>query len=908
MSLPIPYRESVPAIDHNGGVTVLWAASATRGPVRGAVAPHGSTVAELVRRALSVDDGLPPDFAEWGMVTIDGVPVPSQWWSHTRPRCGHPVVLHRGLHNPGGGQGRSNPLQILATIALIALTFAVGAGALGGVLGAQFAAGTLGAKLLAAGLLIGGTLAIGALSPPPQLPPPPQAGKQAPFSLGSAGAGGNALAPDEPLPRLAGTRRLAPPLVAFPYVEISGDDEIVEAVYGLAGPTRLEDVWFGGLPVETLDGVEIELYENKPGDAPLSLINRQTATDQPGVSVSRHITDPVNGGKLSDQTQPERSLPIWHSVSTHVAPDELVITLTFDGGLIDSANVGAAQAVPMRIRFRERGKIAWVQGPEVHFASSTARPFHKYVRLIWEAPPLFTSQAPSSNGPIYAFKAVPAQSAAPPRGGWQADSYFAGAGGDLMNAATFGSHGVRNVSLDQDGVTLHLDPTVFPQGTYEVGMIFGAAYGVGNFTASSYQLGGKLLDLFGFYYGSGSVLVPSDRSNISDQISIPRAASIWHEPPFLASDCAGIMVRARNQQLGELTVKASGLVPQWDGAAWSGLDATLNPAPHFRDRLARLYDPEVIDDDSIVQWLEHSAAQGYEISAVLAQGSAFDALNLIASAGFARLRSSETWGVIVDRDTSAEAPTQTFSPWTTRGFAFDAAFPLPIGGLRATFADREQDHKPRTIIVRNPRAPELSLPLEAFNNDAQDTEEAVTKRALFDMIQAQDRMVAYSFDVPSLGLAVTRGDLCAVNHDMLADFTGAGRIRAVLRDSGGLVTGLKLFGTVKMPSSPAWSDTAAAWSNYAAAWASPRYGCAIRLTDRSELKLEIVPADETDTLTLVTPLDAPAELTEGCHLVVGLLGSEYLRMRVFAMTYKNDLEWTLTCVDEAAGMFAEAGL
>jgi hypothetical protein len=433
--------------------------------------------------------------------------------------------------------------------------------------------------------------------------------------------------------------------------------------------------------------------------------------------------------------------------------------------------------------------------------------------------------------------------------------------------------------------------------------MFGSAYEREDFVPAAYTYQGAVKDFFGYFTNSGTHVIPRTRANLRDKITLQRIASIWHESPIAVDEgVAFIAARVANRQLGELTALASGLVPQWDGAEWTGLAATRNPAPHYRDRLAKLYPPELIGDGDIRAWGEYCDAQGYELSAVLRDGSVMDALNLIASAGRARPRQSEVWDILVDRDTSDESPVQTFSARNVRNFSFDAAFPDLPGGFRVRFNDADRDYREREIIVRDPAAPDLSKPLEELVNSAQDTEAAVTSRALFDLRQARARMAFYQFEVPAIGIVCRRGDVVAVQHDVIAAFAGFARIVEVVTNIDDEITGLVLDGTIPMPISQAWSNIAAAWSSYSSAFADDRLGVAIRLRDRSELIAEILPSgdgDESNTVTFAEPLAANPLLTAGCHLVSGPLGREYTRMKVNGANYKNGMTWVLVCVDEA---------
>lgn len=896
---------SAPVLSGAGGVAVYWTPEAFGGPLRGMIAPNGTTIAAIVARALAVDPALDRDFEKSGTVLINGREVPRCYWAYVRARRRGDRRIAVTLHpyiGRGGGNTLATVIQIAALVAAIAIAGPFGGAAALGLTPVQ-------ASLVALGLTVGGSLAAGALSHPPTLPQLgfSGAGNGASAQLGRAGISGNALSPGAPVPHPTGARRYAPPFACNPYAYLDGDDEIIEFICALSGPASMDAIRLGNASLDDMPDAEVQISEGKPGDAPLTLIDRVTASDGVGIDVSRHQVDADNGDRLDDQAQPEQSLPIVHPMIGGVDADEIVVTLECAGGLVDLTDVTRVLSVPVRLQLRRRGDTGWRNVPEVHFTSSDNRPFRKTVTFKWEAPPIFISQAPTANGPTLAFKTVPGQTVEPPRAGWQADSYFsAGSGADVMSASTFNAHFVRNLSLEQNGVIVHLDPAEFPSGAYEIRIIFGATYNASTFTASSYTIGGIVYDLFGYYNSAGIYKIPRSRSQLRDEFTVPRCASIWHRNPLPEPEgIAFVAARIRNRQLGELTVSAAGLVPQWDGAEWSGLAATRNPAPHFRQRLAQAQPAELIDDAPIVDWIAFNAAMGYETAAVLLDGSISDGLNLIASAGRGRLRQSEIFGVMVDRDTSAEGTVQTFSLRNCRDFGMVAPMAERTGGLRVRFADVTRDHKENYVIVRNPNAADPSLPLEERVDETHDIEELAVKRALFDLLGYEERANQFGFDVPVLGLRATRGDKIAVQHDILAPFGGGARIRSILT-SGGLVTGLTLDGTVPTPADQAFIDIAAAWSNYDLAFAAGRLGVSIRLRGRGgELKAEIVASgDESSTVTFVTPFAAPDGLEVGCHVVSGPLDEESRPMKIQSIVPKGNYEFTLVCVDEANAIHA----
>jgi hypothetical protein len=903
-----------PAIMHDGGICVFWTTRPVPEPgdVRFAVVPAGMTIVEIVRRVLALDPAMDGSFLATGSVTINGHELAPKHWPRFRPR---PFAADRrrvkvGLHP--GVEGGGNTNSKLVQVATLAASFLLLQPEIGlAALGTQSAVNAAVFGVNVTGALIARSLAASPGSSRNSL-----AASSVSTTLGRAGASGNVLQPDATAPRPTGKRRYAPPFWINPYAEIAGDDEFVELLYVMAGPMTWDKPRLGDIALADLADCQFQFGEGKPGDPPLTLINRYSGTDQLGITASRHNVDPDDGLVLVNQLTPDKSCPAFHPFAGRDAPaggaDEIVALIEWNGGLISFDSPNAVFAQPMRVAFRPAGGDAWTFGPEIHWNGGKGRPMRKYLKLKFASPPVFTSQAPTNDGPSAAYKLVPAQTIEPARPGWQADDYFSGgAGGDVMTQATFGAHNVRNVLLEADGATLYLDPAKFPPGAYEIKVIFGATYNTSSFVAATYTLEGTVYDLFGYYLDGAtqSFRIPAKRNNIRDDVSISRVSSIWNKTPIpLPDGVAFAAIRIKNQQVSEFTAEVAGLVPLWNGSEWTGLSETRNPAPHVRKRLADQYPAAMIGDAALLDWQQFCADKGYETCAILGDESLQDGINKMAAAGRARLRQSEVWDVLVDRDTSTEMPVQTVS---LRNVGSDVSItndvPERSAGLLITFDDAARGWKQNHVIVRNPFNTDLSLPLDTMSNDSDDDAARVAARGLFDILQYELRSAKINFTMPMLGIRFQRGDVVALSFDLLSPIAGGARIREILLNDAGKVSGLKLDGTILVPASLAWSNAAAAWSNYDAAFAASRIGVAIRLKNRGEIQAEIVATgEEANEITFVTPFDPPIGLAEDCHVISGALGEEYVRGKIFSANSKGNGEFGLTAVYEANEIHAPA--
>ncbi|MFZ5762827.1 MAG: host specificity factor TipJ family phage tail protein [Thermodesulfobacteriota bacterium] len=144
------------------------------------------------------------------------------------------VVLPQG----GGGGGGSNPLQVVAMLAVVAVAvWAPGAiaayGAAGGFgYGAAgvgitaFASSGIGAGLISGAMMMGGSMLVNALIPPPKAPSPQLAqALAAPSPTYNIQAQGNTARLESAIPVQYGRMMCFPDFAASPYVEYAGNEQ-----------------------------------------------------------------------------------------------------------------------------------------------------------------------------------------------------------------------------------------------------------------------------------------------------------------------------------------------------------------------------------------------------------------------------------------------------------------------------------------------------------------------------------------------------------------------------------------------------------------------------------------------------------------------------------------------------------
>ncbi|OFX06357.1 MAG: hypothetical protein A3E78_11710 [Alphaproteobacteria bacterium RIFCSPHIGHO2_12_FULL_63_12] len=873
------------------------------------VALEGATLAEI---AAQVPD-LPSRFWSEGIICINGDPVYREVWHLVRPRSDSRkplgitlhLPLHRGGGEDGGGGGGKSALAVVASIALLAATAFVSAGFGAGIAGGWFAAGSVSAKALAAGISIAGSLAISAVFAPPKQPLALSRGGDDDRDLGSASLEQNVAERGATLQHAIGTVRVFPNLISLPLTEIIDDDEYVEAVMALAGPHLMEDIRLGDVLSTDLEDVEYEIREGWVDDTALTLVTRQGFEDQPNVILAEYKWEASpDDHLLEDQDSPSNSLPFWSGTTARDEPDEIWLSLFWLEGLYDESSA-VDQRLPVRFRIRLVGASTWINLPEIHFIGHRQTLIRKMVKIFWATAGTEPSP-PTTEGPVAAYKSVPVQttSGGPASGGWTAHAHF-GAGGAITDT--------DNVHLYADRVEFYLDEATFPKGTYEIQVIKGQLITDSNFTASTYNYSGiDIPDLFGYYLSSGQARTVKSQADLHSKMALARIASVWNEAPLAADDrLAKIAIKVKNRRADRLSVMASAYVRDWRDGEWGHWTTSSNPAPHYRAALIgylnrRPLKATQIDNESLVAWRAFCNGQDLKCNVVVQDSSVADVLQLLASAGHATPRAMP-YGVAWEYDRSAEDPIQTFSPINLAGYRFEKAYPTLPDGFLVTFLDEDNFYRPKEIRVYRDGVDttDPDLVLEAIEYRQITDETLATMRARLDLRQAELRNVFHTIETDVESVLCRRGDLIGLQHDVLDRRAGFARI-AEVTTAAGLVTGLTLNNAipvttetdylndvVDVPSVPDLTDLGV------------RTGVVIRLDDGygTVITKEIsTVSGTTDTIAFATPFAAPSGLSEGCWLASGKLESEFRRMIVKDVLPSRELGATIVMVDEAPGI------
>jgi hypothetical protein len=850
------------------------------GPPREVPRPERATLADLIALVPLDNEALRPHLR----AKLGGVIIDPALYRRVLPKQDAFVTIVLPVHG-----GKNGILGTLAVLALVGASIFVGGAGLP-FLGTAFAAGSVGANLVAGGLSLAATLLLQGLSIPQQ-----QAEGSAAKEIGVASAQ-NSFEPGAYLQRVVGTRRIPPQMVAPPFTQIDGDDQIVTAVYGLAGPHQIADLMVNGAIVDdTTTDFTFEIREGFADDAALTLVTdtRVEIAQNLKLSQFRMATSESATNEVDTSISPYE--PQWHRMQTKRAPDTARLFLTFDQGLIYTYEDDTA-IMALRLRIRRRGTSTWFNLPEFLVrGEKQGGALRLHIDFKW----LDTADMPSSVtgfsdtfGGWYKMYQSVEKTTVPTAVYWTADAYFATNKIDRIN---------------QQRLHVYLDNSIFPQtDAYEIEVIRGYSTRGNAFTPSSSVMhvitdnGITLYDFFAMATVSGRQYVPNRQEYFIHSLVVPAIQSIWDEAPFDLTNqpTALIAIRARNRSLDQVTCLASGYVEDWNGAAWVADQVTSNPASHYRDvlrgELNAVPTPDsLMDTETLQDWHEWCAAEGWEVNAVIAGQPVSEVLSLIAQAGMARPKFGAVYGVVIDRP---REPVNLISQRNAAGFAFQKPFGRLPHALRVNLSDENADYVVREVIVYDDGYAAVAsgglleaTRFESVTYQGLTSEALVTRRAARDMRFARwrSRLITFTVDIEHLEYGL--GDLVLLETDILGQMGGRGRVRAITT-GGGLVTGLTL--DEERDFTKADADGA-------------QRAVAMRLMDGT-VRVEQVTGDDTDLTKVVfsTPFAMPVDgsgdlIVPGVLVVTGAHGQEAREVLIWDIAPGPDLTAQITTIPYA---------
>lgn len=383
----------------------------------------GMSLAAIAHQAIKLEaDCLGRDVAEYqwffeaGDITVNGKRYNRDLWACTKPKPGTIIELKVTVH--GGLFGKI--ALVLAAVALTVVTAGIASGGIATLLSlgasSTFAAGGLGASLLAGFVGFAGQTLLKALTPSPTL----AANAGAVAELSQAGVAGNPVQRGGVLPSITGTLTYSPPTIVPPYTTLENGVLWGHTMVGLNGRCAVNGLLLNGVDIDATSQVEYDVREGSGAEADTFMSADFRLQVPRQLEVSTFKLKPDSGGStLEDSVVPDNSAPHWHRYRKAAEANEFHFRLLFDGPIIDQTAKG--HAVPFRLRARLRGETAWRNLPQIHIKDiKKAGGFRQELRLVFAVPK--GGQWVSRNDELYSHAALKQSKFGAIT--WDADSYF----------------------------------------------------------------------------------------------------------------------------------------------------------------------------------------------------------------------------------------------------------------------------------------------------------------------------------------------------------------------------------------------------------------------------------------------------------------------------------------------------
>jgi hypothetical protein len=883
----------------------------------------GLTVAQIVATFET-----PLEFQEFGAVYIKrtdgrGHVLERRYWHLVRPKSGTALFISCVPHGGGGSSANKQIFALVATIALIALTAWIGGGGLGFLSPSYLAAGSVGAKIAAAALLIAGSLAIQKLTAQPGVAAPADNG--ATVTLGVAGISQNTIGAFAQVPAPLGRIRISAPLLARPYTEISDTDQYINLITGVCGPAQISNIKINDTDLADLSDSDIEIetregWIDSSNDSPLTRDNSQlTLITQSFFEESINLqmgTHRLENDQTTlvlnadSPTDPSDSYPTKHIIRTAGRPDEIRITLAFPQGLIRFDSTSQTVLTAFRVRLRRVGDVNWRALPEMQIEAAIRAPFRQQIRIFFGGV-TESDLVSSTSNETPAFLRFYLSNAE-----WQADSFF----GAISSPVAINTDALH-IHAGKDRVLVWLDRSQWPSDAaydIEIQRSFAQNSSASDFDGTHYTGG-----LFTFRTAGPPNWTIPVQSNFSASVAIENYATMRRVYPIAQDGLALIAVRAKNIAINSISAEFEPYVPIASGSPenWDTVEPSSNPAALVRAIRTGSLNKRASDPDlsqGLEDWYDYCEDHGLRCSALFNGGSVEQAASLAANVGDAIIRESDKWGVVIDKDRSAEGVAHLFGAHNmTSPLTMNRTFLQSSRGIIAQFVDETNDYQlTESAPVFDDGLSTLNsdLLVESAPYDGYSDEDLVRRRAKMDLRRARLRATRYSWETHQEHLVAIHGDLVGVSHDILAYMFGTGRVGSFTTETLGspAVTYLRTVTlNTDVPDAPQWTLSSPPGMFEVPdvfllpdvfSISIPELGMQVRLAGGS---ISTIPVSSIvgRTVTVEGDVELPDGFGKTLLVAIGPRSREVRRVLITAITPKQDYFAQVEAVDEAPGIF-----
>lgn len=862
--------------------------------------PAGRTVYELVTDALHGD----PVLIDHARCWIGNTHVPADMWHAVRLKNGAMLDIKCPMQ---GGDGK-NPLGTILSLGLLAVAPMFGAalaGATGGWLGSTFfGVGALTTAFTGA-INLAGRLIINALIPPAK-PRGLSSGKQENVTQFIAGAR-NQILPYGDIPVVMGKYRMVMPYAARPYTETVGDQQYVRMLFLCGyGPLEMADLKIGNTAIEEFNDVEWEFIPNYNGTDIIPLFSNGVIQDDYDVLVKE-----VDG----------------YTVRTSALDaDEISVDVTFKNGLTRIRNDGkkAEVAVQLEVQYSLAGADDWSTGVESYrdidpqTSPAMALPPEVANRRRLKVYRLYLDPTSGKTGIVAGYVTT------------------VGAEEPFIPSIPVGMKKIAQVWRYSDDTPAIIGDRIIDEreaaiadATYETSDDFAATTsGATNGTLSVAAGGVKFPGIYirakqaAALRRSVSFKLPTrgqydvrirritedtDSDLIYDKVYLTAIRTVRYQSPVNKSGVALLSMRMRatdqvNGQPDAVNAVFTSILPDWDVATEAWVERpTANPASIFRHVLQGAPNHRAVNDDGVdlvnlQDWHTSCEADGFEYNSVIeARMAVSDLLREVAAAGRARPAAPElVWKVI--REIPNAQPVQMFTPTNSFDFSGSMTYPDVPHAIRIKFFNAEKGWQDDEAIFY----------LNGYDKSTATKYETIEAPGITNYAQAWRfgayyaanlllRPETYTFRADVENLRCTRGDLIRFQHDSILVGLGSGRITGVIMD-GQDMTGIRVDDAFTMVSGKS-------------------YGVRIRQANGLQVYKSVVLSVGDNT---ILSFKNPIVVTEGQENLApaagdlfsfGEAGKETIEVLIKEISYEDDFQAELTCVDYAPGIFeADTGI
>ncbi|MBT6048970.1 MAG: hypothetical protein HOG49_19400 [Candidatus Scalindua sp.] len=372
-----------------------------------------------------------------------------------------------------------------------------------------------------------------------------------------------------------------------------------------------------------------------------------------------------------------------------------------------------------------------------------------------------------------------------------------------------------------------------------------------------------------------------------------------NEDPISFSDplaVSALSIKATSQLSGiidNLNATVTSYAQDFDNTSGDGWHEaiTSNPASLFRHVLQSPANVKAVADarldlDTLETFHTYCATNGFEFNMIRDfKSSVWDTLSDICSVARATpVDVDGKWSVVIDQ--LQTVPRQHYTNKNSWGFKAEKLFLDVPHGFKMPFPNRDKEWQQDELIVYDDGfSAANATEFEQLDGIGITDKDHLWKFGRFHLAGIRLRPERYTFNTDFEYLIAKKGDLILISHDVLLVGLAVGRIKSVITQSNGDVTGLTVDEIFTME-------------------AAKTYGVSIRTVGDIEIVREITTdvGDQT-SITLSTVITAANAPIVGDLISFGLSGSETLESLIIGIETHTELTALISAIPNSPAIY-----